>query len=468
MSEENIATTPETDNERDYREELLSIIRSSDKNEEIKEKLSDYHDSDIADVLPLLTHDERKKLYLILGEEGVSDVFSYLEGDDVLKYTDELSSEKVADIIENMDADDAVDVLEELDEDRKNEIIELLGDDAKEDINLINSYDDDCIGSKMTTNYVAVNKNLSLKHAMKEVVKQASENDNITTIYTVEDNGTYYGAIQLKDLFTAKLTEQLDDIISLSYPYVYASEDISNCIERLKSYDEDSIPVLDDNNVLIGVITADDVVQVVDEELSEDYAKFAAVSSEEDKDESVFKSLFKRLPWLIILLVLGLVVSSVTGLFEHVITALPFIVFCQSLILGMSGNVGTQSLAVTIRVLSEEELTAKQKFAFVFKEIKVAFTTGFVAAITAFVFSFLYMLLVLKGSGTGEIALTALCISVSLLVAMVFAGFTGAITPIVFNKLHIDPAVASGPLITTLVDLASVSIYYGLAILLLM
>lgn len=468
MSEEKTTLIRDLSTERDYAKELLSIIKSNDSDEIIKEKLSDYHDSDIADVLPLLTHDERKKLYLILSEEGVSNLFTYLEGDDVLKYTDELSSEKIADLIENMDADDAVDVLEELDENRKNEIIELLGDEAKEDINLINSYSDDCIGSKMTTNYVAINKDLSLKHAMKEVVKQASENDNITTIYAVENDGIYYGAIQLADLFTAKLTQKLDDVISQSYPYVYANEDISNCIERIKAYDEDSIPVLNDDNVLIGVITADDVVQVVDEELSEDYAKFAAVSSEEDKDESVFKSLFKRLPWLIILLMLGLVVSSVTGLFENVITALPFIVFCQSLILGMSGNVGTQSLAVTIRVLSEENLTTKQKFTFIFKEIKVAFTTGFVAAITAFIFSFLYMLSVLKGASANEIAVTAFCISVSLLVAMVFAGFTGTVTPMIFNKLHIDPAVASGPLITTLVDLASVSIYYGLAICLLM
>ena len=182
---------------------------------------------------------------------------------------------------------------------------------------------------------------------------------------------TLVGAIDLKKLIIAREGTELSDITMTSYPYVYASEEIEDCISRMKDYSEDSIPVLDSDNKLLGVLTSQDVMQLVDDEMGDDYAKLAGLASEEDLNEPMGRSIHKRLPWLIILLFLGMVVSSVVGAFEGVVAQLPLIIAFQSLVLDMAGNVGTQSLAVTIRVLMDENVSGMQKLYLVAKEAKV-------------------------------------------------------------------------------------------------
>lgn len=453
----------------DFSEELLSIIKSNLKDFEIKEKLEEYHDYDIANVFPFLETDERKKLYRILGDEAVSDIFAYLE--DVEEYITELDNEKAADIIEEMDADDAIDVLDELPEDRKQDIITLIEPEAQADIKLIDSYEDDMIGSRMTTNFISIKKSFTIKQAMRSLVKQAAENDNISTIYVTHDDDTFFGAIELRDLVVAREGTSLENIIITNYPYVYALETTAECIEKLKDYSEDSIPVLNKNNVLIGVITASDIVEAVDEELGDDYAKLAGLTSEEDLDEPVFKSITKRIPWLIILLVLGVGIAAVIQGFQTLIpTSLIILYTFQSLILGMSGNAGTQSLAVTIRVLSDDELTGKDKFKFMFKELRVGFLNGLIVGLLAFVVIGVYVQFFeptfVATFGVSGFAVSA-CIGISLLISMLIASLDGTLIPIFFKKIGIDPAVASGPLITTINDLVAVMIYYGVSILML-
>lgn len=438
---------------------IVNIIKSNASDREIREKLDNYHENDIAKALELLDVEERKKLYRILGTEMVSEIFTYL--DDVGKYIDELEIENAANIIENMDADDAVDVLEEVDADTRKQLIELVDDDTKEDIKLISSYNDDEIGSKMTTNFIEINKNLSIKQAMRELVAQAKDNDNISTIYANDDNGRFYGAIDLKDLIIAREYVKLDTIISTSYPYVRAHETITDCIEDLKDYAEDSIPVLDDNDIILGVITSQDIVEVVDTEMGEDYAKLAGLTAEEDLEETLPQSMRKRLPWLVVLLILGMGVSSVVGLFEGVVSQIALIVSFQSLILDMAGNVGTQSLAVTIRVLMDENLTGKQKILLVFKEMRVGLANGLLLGALSFAVIGVYIL-AFKGKTIRYAFAISGCVGIALMVAMVISSFVGTIVPMLFHKIKIDPAVASGPLITTVNDLVAVITYYGL------
>lgn len=451
---------------RNYGEELLSVIRNpSYSNEEIADILADYHESDIADVLPELTDEERERLLKILDLNKVSDIFSYLDNPD--EVIDTLPTEKVADIIENMDADDAVDVLDELEEDKKQEIIKLLDDDAKEDINLITSYDEDRVGSKMTTNFVYVEYTDSIKHAMTSVLAQAKENDNISTIYAVDDKNVYYGAIQLRDLVIARANQPLEDIIATSYPFLYATESIDKCLEDLKTYEEDSIPVLDENKKLIGVITSSDVVKAVDDEIQEDYAKLAGLTEAEDLKEPLWKSFKKRAPWLLALLFLGLLVSSVTGIFENVIAALPFIVFYQSLILDMGGNVGTQCLAVAIRMISKDGETTKEKFKYIRKEFLIGVLNGVILGVLSVLIIGGYMA-VIKHFGVAKSFHVSACIGGALAIAILISSLTGTVIPIILKKLKIDPAAASGPLITTINDLVCVITYYGFAWLFLM
>ncbi len=445
---------------KDYSKDIVRILKSNRSDEVIRKKLSKYHENDIADAVKLLDKDTRIRLYKILGVEWTAEVFSYLE--DTPEYIEELSVDEAADVLEKMDADDAVDILDNVSEEERQALISHMENDAKEDVCLIYSYNDDEIGSKMTTNFICINNRQTIKGAMKELVSQAEENDNVNTIYVVDDNNIYYGAIDLKDLIVAREYQKLEDIISTSYPYVYAHEKMSECIEDLKDYSEDSIPVLNKDKEIIGVITSSDIVEAVDEEMSDDYAKLAGLTEENDLTEGLFASMKKRLPWLILLLFLGMGVSSVVGIFENVVSQLAIIVCFQSLILDMAGNVGTQSLAVTIRVLMDENISAKQKLEFVLKEMRIGFANGLLLGSMAFVLLGIYIMVV-KGKPWHYAFAISGCVGVSLLLAMLISSLIGVLTPMFFHKIKIDPAVASGPLITTINDLVAVVTYYGLA-----
>lgn len=442
-----------------YSDEVLKIFRSNLPKEELIEKISDYHMGDIADAFEKMTPEERKSLYPVLGVEMVAEIFSYIE--DSEEYIKEINSDKVANLISEMDSDDAVDILEKLSDTDRKRIVALLDNDAKQDVSMILSYEDDEIGSEMTTNYIVVKKNLTIKEATHQLITQAGENDNINTIYVVDDKDSFYGAIDLKDLIVAREYQSLDELIIKSYPYVKANEKIVDCIEQLKDYAEDSIPVLDDNKHILGVITAHDIVEVVDEELGEDYAKLGGLTAEEDLNETTLQSTKKRLPWLIILLFLGMGVSSVVGMFETVVAVIPIVICFQSLILDMAGNVGTQSLAVTIRVLMDENLKASDKVKLMFKEVRVGFSNGLLLGTTSFIFVGLYIFL-FKGNTFGHSFLVSGCVGFSLLASMVISSLVGTLVPMFFSKIKVDPAVASGPLITTINDLVAVVTYYGM------
>lgn len=441
-------------------EEIVKIISSSDSEKELREKLKEYHDNDIAQSLEFLTKEDRLRLFNALGSEWMSEIISYIE--EPAEFIKELGVDKLAAVINEMDADDAVDLLEDVDDDVKAELRAMLDEDVKTDISLIKSYDEDEIGSLITTNYICIRKGLTIRQAMHELVKQAGENDNIATIYVVDENDKFYGAIDLKDLIIARENVKLDTLISSSYPYLLDHEKISDSIEKIKDYAEDSLPVLSEEKKIIGILTAQDVIEAVDDELGEDYAKLAGLSSEEDLRETTRESMKKRLPWLVVLLFLGMGVSTVVGAFEGVVAIIPIVICFQSLILDMAGNVGTQSLAVTIRVLMDENLSAKDKLYLVVKEVKVGFRNGVLLGALTLVFLGVYITL-FKGYTLDTAFLISGCVGISLLLAIIISSLVGTLVPLFFNKIKVDPAVASGPLITTVNDLIAVVTYYGFA-----
>ncbi len=443
-----------------FTEDIVSIIRSGLGREQLIEKLSDYHEKDIAQSFAFLTREERKALYDTLGAEWISNIFSYIE--EPQDYIEELGIDKLAEVINEMDSDDAVDLLEDIDESVKAKLRPILDEDVKADIQLIHSYDEDEIGSLITTNFVCISKDLSIRQAMRELVRQAGENDNISTIYVVDASEKFCGAIDLKDLIVAREHDVLDDLISYSYPYLLDHEKIAESIEKIKDYAEDSLPVLNSKRELIGILTAQDVIEAVDDEMGEDYAKLAGLTAEEDLKETTLESMKKRMPWLIVLLFLGMGVSTVVGAFEGVVAALPIVICFQSLILDMAGNVGTQSLAVTIRVLMDEDLTGKDKLRLVVKEMKVGFSNGLLLGVLALLCLGVYIK-VFKGYTIYQAFMVSGCVGISLLVAMIISSLVGTLVPLFFHKIKVDPAVASGPLITTVNDLVAVVTYYGSA-----
>ena len=452
---------------KNYVQEILDIIHSGLPQAELAEKLSDYHENDLADALADLTAEERRKLYAILGVEQVAEIFSYL--DDAEPYLKELPPEEAAQVVSHMDSDDAVDALDDLEEEDKEKIVhqmDKVDKDAADDVKLLLSYDEDEIGSCMTTNYICIRKDMTIRQAMSELVKQAGENDNISTLYVVDENEHFYGAIDLKDLIVARADDSLEKLIARSYPYVTDHEKISDSIDRIVDYAERSLPVLNESGKLLGIITSADVVELVDDQMGDDYAKLGGLTSEEDLNEGVFQSVKKRLPWLVALLFLGMLVSSVVGAFESVVAVLPIVICFQSMVLDMAGNVGTQSLAVTIRVLVDENLTTSKKLHLLFKEMRVGLVNGALLAVMALGFLGVYIHF-FKAYAWGQAFLLAGCVGISLIVAMVISSLVGTVIPMLFHKIHIDPAVASGPLITTINDLVAVVVYYGLAMIVL-
>ena len=445
----------------DYVKELVEIINQEERDDQLAEKLSAYHENDIAEAFELLDEKGRRKLYRVLDTEWMSEVFAYL--DDVGTYLEELEADDAADIIENMDADDAVDVLQEVDDNVREKLVSLMNEEATEDIELICSYQEDQIGSMMTTNFIEISRTLTIKQAMRQLIAQADDNDNISILYVTDEDGMFYGAIDLKDLIIARAGESLESLISTSYPYVLASDSITDNLERLKDYAEDSIPVLDQEHHIIGVITAQDLVEAVDDEMGEDYAQLAGLTTEEDLDESVGQSMKKRLPWLLVLLCLGLGVSTVAGMFEKVMKQLTLIVFFQSVVLGMSGNSGTQSLAVTIRVLMDEELTGKERLKMVWKEARVGFCDGLLLGLVSFVCIGIYIMLAKAKPALYAFSVSG-CVGTALMVAMTISSLVGTVVPIVLHKIHIDPAVFANPFITTITDVLSLLIFCAVSL----
>lgn len=451
---------------RDYLAEITEILISDISNASKKELLTQYHESDIAEVLDSLEDDKRQELYKILDTESLGEVLLYSE--DIVELVENIEPEVLADIIETMDADDAVDVLEELEEDVRQEIVDLIEDEeVLEDIMTISQYSEDVVGSEMTNNYITISTIDTVKSAMKKVISQASENDNVSTIFVLDENDLFYGVLELRDLIVARDGDDLKKLVKTNYPYFHDIDLIMDIVPQVRDYGLDSYPVIDKDGILVGALTHYNAMEVTYEEFEDDYAKLAGISEDDSISEGLLESVKKRIPWLVILLVLGLLQSFLMTGFEAVVAGLPIIVFFQTLVLGMSGNTGTQSLAVTIRTLSSSDVK-KQTLKTLLKELKIGFCNGLLLAILAFTFVFLFLKITNQGVVLETFTLmegikASSIVGLALLISMTISSFVGAIVPIIFKKLNIDPAVASGPFITTINDLTALLIYYGLS-----
>ncbi len=449
---------------RDYEAEILGMTRSHLSPKLLREQLLTYHENDIAAAMERLSPEERRKLYNILGTEALAGVLEYAEHAGEL--LGELGLRRRLAVLSLLEPSTVSRYLDELPYEERNTVVELLDEETRQEISLLDSFDEAEIGSRMTTNFVTISADISVRQAMKSLIKQAADHDNISTIYVVDAEETFVGAIDLKDLIIAREDTDLSTVILTSFPYVYAHERIEACIDRIREYSEDSIPVLDAENKLQGVLLSQDIAELMADEMSEDYARLAGLSAEEDLEEPLKKSIGKRLPWLIVLLGLGLIVSAVVGVFEGIVAHISIIVSFQSLILGMAGNVGTQSLAVTIRVLMDEQLEWRQKLFLVGKEVRVGLINGIILGLLSFLLVGVYLMLAKAQEPLFAFSVSA-CTALALLVSILLSSLSGTIVPLLFKKLKIDPAVASGPLITTINDLVAVVSYYGLAYLLL-
>ena len=295
---------------RDYLAEITEILISDKSNASKKELLTQYHESDIAEVLDSLEEDKRQELYKILDTESLGEVLLYSE--DIVELVENIEPEVLADIIETMDADDAVDVLDELEEDVRQEIVDLIEDEeVLEDIMTISQYSENVVGSEMTNNYITISTIDTVKSAMKKVISQASENDNVSTIFVLDENNLFYGVLELRDLIVARDGDDLKKLVKTNYPYFHDVDLIMDIVPQVRDYGLDSYPVIDKDGILVGALTHYNAMEVTYEEFEDDYAKLAGISEDDSISEGLLESVKKRIPWLVILLVLGLASNPV-------------------------------------------------------------------------------------------------------------------------------------------------------------
>lgn len=446
-----------------YEQEILGLIAKNLSPKALQEALEDYHDNDIAEASRHLDPQAREKFFNLLDNDRLADVLSYLDEDEQAEFLNTLQIKKSVAILAKMEPQEVGILLKELSPTRRAVIFELLDEKQRRKINSIEAYGLEAIGSEMATDFIEIRRGSNVKEAMRAMRDQAraTDTDNLSILYVIDENGLYYGAIRIQDLFAARADTSLEDIIEINFPIVYASERVDDIVDDLKDYDEDSIPVLSHENILEGIITRQHLLEVLDQRFSEDYVKLAGVSAEEDLEETVFQSMAKRTPWLLLLLFLSLAVSSTIAAFEGVVAKLTIAVVFQSLILDMSGNVGTQSLAVSIRVLADPDVTTKQKRALIWKETQTGLANGVIIGGGAAILLGLFIHWFQHYPWNQAYAIS-LCIGVAMMISMMISSFTGTIIPIGFQRFHIDPAAASGPLITTLNDLCGAVTYYSM------
>ncbi|MGI6767591.1 MAG: magnesium transporter [Bacilli bacterium] len=441
---------------------LIALIKNESDLKKIRNKLLEFHPYDLASIIKKLEPDSRFKIYASLTNKELADIFSYLEGEDSAELFHELEESKGAAILEEMDVDDAVDLLQEMEAEKAADYLNLIDSEIRADISYLARQQESSVGSIMTTNYIEVNQDCDVKEAMKILVREASDAEVIDPIY-ITDAGRLVGILDLKTLIIARSPLQVKEIMKTNYVFAEKDEDIEDAAGKIRDYGLSSLPVLDYGN-LVGIITIDDAMDVINEEASYNYGSLAGVGNDTEKERSIFSSLRKRLPWLLGLLVLSFITASIIGGFEGIIKEVTILIFFQSLILDMVGNVGTQSLAVTLMGLTHGELDDKRELrANIFREIRIALINSFLIAILTFLVVSIFLLI---RSYNGNVWEIGLFLAIAMFFTINASAIIGVIIPIFFEKIGLDPAVASGPLITTINDILAVLIYYGLASLL--
>ncbi|PJO40599.1 magnesium transporter, partial [Lysinibacillus xylanilyticus] len=399
--------------------------------------------------------DIRKIIYSFLSPTEMADIFEAIEIDDdeYTAYLAEMDPSYGAEMLSHMYADDAADVLNELDTKQRESYLGMMDEETAEEINELLSYDEGTAGSIMTTEYVAIPENSTVRSAMAILRKEAPNAETIYYIFVVDEAHRLTGVISLRDLIIADEDTLIRSIMNERVVMVHAGDDQEEVAQIMKDYNFLATPVIDDKGELLGIITVDDIIDVIDEEASEDYSKLAGISDMDKFDTTSFQAAKKRLPWLVILLFLGMLTANLMGQFEATLEQVALLAVFIPLISGTSGNSGTQALAVAIRGIATGDVEEHSKLKLLLREAGTGLMSGIVCGLIVIGIVYVWKQELVLGMLVGA----ALCGSI------LVATLAGSFIPLLMHRMKIDPAVASGPFITTLNDITSILIYLGLA-----
>ncbi|WP_392349111.1 magnesium transporter [uncultured Polaribacter sp.] len=433
-------------------ENLVGFIEKKNDSK-IKNLFKDVHFADIAEVLDEVSFDEAIYIIKLLDSEKTSEILTELDEDTREKILENFSAKEIANEVGEMDSDDAADIIGELSEERQKRVINELEDtELAEDIKELLSYGDDTAGSLMAKELVKVYETWTVAGCMRRIRGQAQEVTRVHSIYVVDKEDKLVGRLSLKDLIVAKSDQKIADISKAKVDAVNVNEDDETVARIMVKYDLEAIPVVDDNNVLLGRITIDDIVDLLKEEADKDYQMAAGLTQDVDSDDSIFELTKARLPWLFLGLIGGIGAFIIMEGFQDVFTTYASLFFFTPLIAAMAGNVGVQSSAIIVQGLANDDVKGSIGSRLL-KEMLLAALNGVILAL--FLFLFVWV-------SKGEINL-ALAISVSLVVVIIIAGLIGTFVPLFLNKRGIDPAIATGPFITTSNDIFGILIYFMIA-----
>lgn len=433
------------------REEVVSPLA-------LKNQLNSLSREELINKIQTMKEYDRQKVWRLLDDEKCVSLIE--NSQDGIYWFDSIPIKKESRIIEKMPSDQAIKLLESLDSEKRKLVLQF----STKSFPGYLIYAEDEVGSIMSDDFIVLDKRVTKEEALERIREESETKDNIRTIFLKEENGGLYGEVDLLDVLKSHDDAPLSSMATTSFPFVAANSKLSKTLEWIKDYNLSSFPVIDEEGKTIGTVTRKKLGETVEREMAEDYRKLASLQKE-DRNMSVIQAMKSRLPWLFLLLLLGMVVSSAIGKLSELVTGLLMVFSFQSLILDMTGNSGTQTLAVAVRALSGRELSGKEKRNMLKKETSTGFLSGLVLGLGAFIVLLPYVFIT---SGNGIIYALSLSfsVSISLFVAMTLSNLIGATIPMVAEKFGVDPAVASGPLITTFNDLLGAFSYYGVVFIL--
>ncbi|RZN83716.1 MAG: magnesium transporter [Winogradskyella sp.] len=434
--------------------EKAKVLISNNDDTSLKVFLNEFHYADIAEILDELSFDEAIYIIKLLDSETTSDVLTELDEDVREKILGNLSAKEIAEEVEELDTDDAADIIAELPEERQEAVISQIEDqEHKAEIQELLTYDDDTAGGLMAKELVKVYGTWTVAGCIRRIRGQAKDVNRVHSIYVVSKDEKLIGRLSLKDLITAKSEEKIADISKSNVDWVNVNDDAEDVAKVMAKYDLEAIPVVDDEQTLLGRITIDDIVDVLKEEAEKDYQLAAGITQDVDSDDSIIELTRARLPWLFLGLLGGIGAFIIMYYFEKKLPEEAIILFLFTpLIAAMAGNVGVQSSAIIVQGLANDDVKGSINSRLI-KEMFLATLNGLILSIFLFLFVFVWK---------QEFNL-ALAISISLVVVIIVAGLIGTFVPLFLDKRGIDPAIATGPFITTSNDIFGIVIYLMIA-----
>ncbi|WP_075617327.1 magnesium transporter [Paenisporosarcina indica] len=435
--------------------EQLNSLLNDHQVDEFREVFLSLHPYEQSQFFEKVGPDRRQIIYQYLSPKEMAEIFQSIELDDdeYEPFLKEMETTYAADMLSEMYADNAVDVLNELNKDQVASYLTIMDDESAQEIKDLLHYDEYTAGSIMTTEYVAIPENSTARSAMTILRNAAPVAETIYYLFVVNDDHQLTGVVSLRDLIIADEDTLIKFIRNERVVSVSVSEDQEEVARMIKDYDFLAVPVVDFQNHLLGIITVDDILDVLEEEANDDYSKLAAVSEMDTFDKGPLTAAKKRLPWLIILLFLGMLTANLMGIFEETLDEVAILAVFLPLIAGMAGNSGTQALAVAVRGIATGDIAEQSKIKLLIREAGTGLITGIVCAVI----------------GVGIVYFSQHDLILGLLVGAAIFGsifvatLSGSFIPLLIHRMKIDPAVASGPFITTLNDIISILIYLGLA-----